>query len=117
LQIAPHPLNRGWLLLHAYRAYKDQTERLQRETGAKRLSITHAYSLLTFLALESAEEYADLATHTCPTCQVDYLILTNKELDTQQCPICHMSHSNAGAHAPHVSNGTSTKVARAAFGR
>lgn len=99
LQIAPFPLNRGWLLAYAYRAYKEQTERLHTETGTPRLSINHAYSLLNYASLESAEEYAYLATNRCEVCHTDYLVLTKKELDSQLCPICHMQNSNAGARA------------------
>ncbi|MDK9702365.1 MAG: flagellar transcriptional regulator FlhC [Sulfuritalea sp.] len=104
LQIAPFPLNRGWLLAHAYQSYKAQTERLHQETGTPRLTINHAYSLLAYASLESAEEYAHLATATCGTCHTDYLVLTKKELDTQQCPICHMANSNAGVRSAATSH-------------
>jgi len=87
-KLLPIEVNRGWLLLKAYHAYKQKTEKLHQVKGIKRLDINHAYSLLVMTGFGRTRTNADLHSVACPECQSPYLVVANEEPEGQLCPVC-----------------------------
>jgi hypothetical protein len=94
-KIVDYPLNKGWLLLHAYRAYIAQTQKLVDALPAtKRLDINQAFALLGRISYMDPKlaRISDLQRHTCTSCSVTYLLATSAERDTQRCPVCSINN-------------------------
>jgi len=88
------PLHRGWQLLSAFNAYLSLTETLRKSTAVNRLDINQAYGLLTHCGfLEDPK--AELQRRPCPTCLLNYLVVTSVPLKSQHCPVCTMN-ANSG---------------------
>lgn len=83
---AGRKLNRGWLLLNAFRAYRRWSQPLA-ERGTARLTINQAYSLLRLSALYNVGEYGEIALAHCKDCNRSYLISLKHEKSTQRCPL------------------------------
>jgi len=81
-----YKVNRGWLLLNAYRAYRRWTRPLEpRKTPL--LNINQGYSLLRMSNLCNPGEFGELALTYCENCNRRYLVSLKHELITQVCPI------------------------------
>lgn len=81
------PANRGWLLVHAFRAYKEMVL-MEDEGSSISLDINSAFAMVTCIGIESDEASGDLALSICPDCGVRYLVLTASDHADQKCPIC-----------------------------
>lgn len=87
--ITERPLHRGWQLLAAFNAYISLTAKLRRATAVNRLDINQGYGLLTHCGfLEDPK--AELQRRACPTCLINYLVVTSVPLKSQHCPVCSM---------------------------
>lgn len=90
-RIADYPIHHGWLLLHAYKSYLNQTQKIvDAVPGVRRLDINQAYALLarvSFLHPKVAKENV-LQREPCVICGTNYLVVTNEEQDHQHCPVC-----------------------------
>lgn len=104
--LVEYEIHKGWRLLHAFRAYLAQTQKMvDQNPNVKRLDINQAYSLLTKVGFLDPryQDTSDLRRHACPQCNVQYLVLVDEESDTQQCPVCAM-HQNAKRLASQASS-------------
>lgn len=54
----------------------------------RRLSINSAYSLITHIGFGQYRKQAALAQMQCKCCKTNYLVVTEAELDNQNCPMC-----------------------------
>ena len=91
------PANRGWLLIHAYRTYLDMIEIDDTET-APSLDVNSAFSMITYVGIDSGDSYGDLALSKCPFCNIQYLVLTSSEVTDQMCPICSYDELMQGSN-------------------
>jgi hypothetical protein len=81
------PLNRGWLLATAYKTYLSLTEGMMKPLPTlNRLTFDDAYDLMNHFL----PDRAGLALHECNDCGTNYLVITEAELDGQNCPMCSM---------------------------
>ena len=81
--------NRGWLLATAYEAYCHLTDSMQEAIpNLVRITFNNAYDLMIHLGYGLCRRSAPLALHACPDCGTPYLVMTQLELDQQQCPMC-----------------------------
>ena len=86
LDIVP---NRGWLLLHSYKAYERLTAPLQHEIPRlSRVTLNNAYDMMIHLGVGPSRKGARLALRDCNECAGSHLVVTDQELDHQTCPMC-----------------------------
>ena len=76
------PINDGWMLAKAFETYTTLIEKQGNTDPRLGLSITNAYDIKNYL------NAGDLALLACQDCGASYLILTDAELDGQNCPMC-----------------------------
>jgi hypothetical protein len=89
--VVPFAVLRGWRFLASFRSYLRMTDLLAERTGAKRLDINQAYSLLIHAGFLQRPEVADVRLRPCGKCHFQYVVLTGEEMDTQDCPVCSMN--------------------------
>lgn len=82
------PLNRGWLLVAAYRAYCRLTEQMVKHLEIAPLDIDAAYDLMCHIGSTRYRQMAALQQRGCTSCGTQYLVLSDVEHDGQCCPMC-----------------------------
>ena len=87
-RITTTPLQRGWQLLVAFRAYLDLTERASKTASMRRLDINQAYALLTYCGFLTLRAEAEMQRELCPDCGIAYAVAVNEPRAKQGCPVC-----------------------------
>lgn len=116
-KLIPIEVNRGWLLLKAFHAYQQKTQKLYQAKGIRRLDINNAYSLLVMTGFGLGRSNADLHSTTCTKCHSPYLVIANEEPEGQPCPVCainaNLSRLNEQARAMKKNDGPAGNLALA----
>ena len=74
------PPHRGWLLHTSYHIYVQ----LSNCDPVDLVPFNNAYDIVNHTQCKQPP----LRLHPCPKCGIGYLVLTNAELDNQECPVC-----------------------------
>ena len=74
------PVHKGWLLCTAYDSYV----KLSNCDPADQIPFNNAYDIVNHTQCK----HPPLRLHPCKECGCSFLVLTNAELDNQECPVC-----------------------------
>lgn len=82
------PINRGWLLVVAYRTYLRLSERLITQMKLSKLDINMCWELMGHFGNAKFRHLADIAQKPCQRCGTHYLVLSAADEDSDFCPMC-----------------------------
>jgi hypothetical protein len=82
------PLNRGWLLVMAYRTYDRLSERLVGAMSLQKLDINVCWELMVHFGNARFRHLADIAQKSCSHCGTHFLALNAAEETSDFCPMC-----------------------------